>query len=225
MGGRRDKTAFSPFISQPRRASLSFATRLSWKTAWRWTYFNMRRFQTPLSRNFRSNKAWKSAGDESGKWATDGSNNKKLIWFVNVCKYAFKLQLVTPLWADGVWRLPEQQKKRDISTANIFQLQLQMMSVERLHCVYVCVWHDDRGATQCVFACPLTCFALSHSTWLRFLASTVDLRVSLFSGRAGSSSWVQSNKEVLTSVCWSYLWSKEHSCHWSGHFLCNVSSF
>lgn len=60
---------------------------------------------------------------------------------MNVCNYAFKLHLVTPLWADGVWHMPEQQQQKpDISTANIFQLQLQMMSVDRLHCVCVGVW-------------------------------------------------------------------------------------
>lgn len=74
-------------------------------------------------------------------------------WFdlwMYVRKYAFKLQLVTPLWADGVWHLPEHQKT-DISTAKIFQLQLQMMSVDRLHCGCMCEWVTWRR--RCTAVC------------------------------------------------------------------------
>lgn len=145
------------FIGQ--RASLSLTTRLSSQQGWRWTYFNTQSFRTPPSRNIKNNKARKSAGSSRG-----GSNNKKLIWFVNVCNYAFKLHLVTPLWADGVWHMPEQQQQKpDISTANIFQLQLQMMSVDRLHCV--CVWVCGTWIHRCTAVCVQVSNMFHHVTF------------------------------------------------------------
>lgn len=167
-------------------------------------------FQTPPSRNIRNNKAWKSAGDEWKKRATGGSHDKKQIWFGNVCMYAFKLQLMTPLWADGWWCLTFARTTKNRHLLTSFSCSFKW-------CQWIDSRHKDAGALQCVFACPLTCITLSHSTWLQFLAWNVGFRVSLFSRRAGGSFWIQSNKEASTNVCWAYLWSKEHSSHWSGH--------